>query len=171
MKRLIPLFIGILLIGVLALVNHSISKTAKPDNDDDDSQAQTTTKTSPPKTVPVPPAALGSGLMPELTLNDPTKAKYKVTVGWVYDEKTMADPQPLMQAIQVVQKLAQASGGTISAEIVDLDLPASEVSPNAASVTGLGVAVNGVSVGPSVIPGEDGLTADLLTKSLSAAMH
>ena len=109
--------------------------------------------------------------MPEQTINDPAKAKYKITVGWVYDEKTMTDPQPLLQALQVVQKVAQASGGTVSAEIVDLDLPSSEVSPSAASVAGLGVAVNGVSIGPSVIPGEDGLTADLLTKSLPAATH
>ena len=46
MKRLIPLFIGLLLIGVLVLVNHGIGKTTKPDNDDDDSQTQSSQQDS-----------------------------------------------------------------------------------------------------------------------------
>lgn len=171
MKRLIPLVIGLLLIAALILVNHSIGKNAKPDVDDDDAQTQSTQKTDAPKPAPATPSAPGSELTPELTVGNPATAKYKITVGWVYDETTMLNPQPLLQVIQVVQKAAQDSGGAASAEVVNLDVPAADVSPTAASVSGLGVAVNGTSIGPSAIPGEEGLTAEALAKSLTAALH
>lgn len=168
MKRM-ALIVGlILLVVVLVFINRGISNTAKPDNDDDDSQ-QTASKSSSSKpTTPPGPTGpdMSSMLQPEMTVGDPARAKYKVTVGWVYDDTNQANIQTLVGALQVVRQAVAASNGALSAEIVDLDVPAGDLSPAAQSVTNLGVAVNGQPIGPAVNPGGPGLPPNVIGEAL-----
>ncbi len=134
MKRFVPLVAILVLIGILALLNKNMNKSATSDED------------APP---PPPPAAKTSTtpaadpLPPEITLGDTSKAQYKITMGWVYDSANQPDPTALAQAIDAVRQRVAASGGRASAEIVNLDTPLDELSTGASAVSGLGVAVNG----------------------------
>ncbi len=158
MKRFAPLFAILVLIGVLAVLNKNINKSAGSDEDAPPPPA-------PAAKTPVTPAS--DPLPPELTLGNPATAQYKVTVGWVYDSANQPDPTALTQAIDAVKQRVTASSGKVSAEIVNLDAPADELSPQAGAVTGLGVAVNGeagATVGDKEIalagnPGEGAVTA------------
>ena len=165
MKRLIPVLGVAILIVLLVFVNKGISHTAHPDDDDDDT-AQSTPQKTPKPALATPAPGQSPEIAPEISVGDPTKAKHKITVGWIYDETNQPNPQALAAALQAVQQAAQASNGTLSAEIVDLDVPTSELSPLAPSVAGLGVAVDGVAVGPSENPGAPGLTDDVIVKAL-----
>lgn len=165
MKRIAPIIGVVLLIIVLVLVNRGISKSAHPDDDDDAapaSQPAAPAKQTPP---PAPVAGATTDLPAETTVGDPSKAKYKITVGWVYDDANQANPQSLRDALQAVQQVVQSSGGTASAEIVDLDVPADDLSPLAGSVPGIGVALNGQPVS-AANPGETGAAAPDLARML-----
>lgn len=170
MKRFIPVLIVLLLIVALIFVNKGISKTAHPDDDDDDSSSQSSSSAKPATPAPTPAsapgAATGDSLQSEQTVGNPATAKYKITVGWIYDEAMQPNPQALIAALQAVRDDAEHSNGAVSAEIVDLDVPASDLSPAAASVTDLGVMVNGKPIGLPINPGEGMLTAPFLSHTL-----
>lgn len=134
MKRFAPIIAIVVLVGILALLNKTINKNAGSDED------------APPPPAPAAktaPAPAADPLPPEITLGSPATAQYKITVGWVYDNHNQPDPTALAQAIDAVKQRAAASSGKVSAEIVNLDAPLDELSPQAQAVTGLGVAVNG----------------------------
>jgi len=171
MKRFAPLLAILVLIGVLALLNKSINKNAGSDEE------------APPPPAPAAKTAVrpaSDPLPPEITLGNPATAQYKITMGWVYDSANQPDPTALTQAIDAVKQRVTMSNGKVSAEIVNLDAPLGELSPQAGSVTGLGVAVNGeagATVGGKEIalagnPGEGTVTAPnigaVLDKSILA---
>lgn len=161
MKRFVPIIAILVLVGMLALLTRTINKSAGSDEDRPPPPAATK--------APAPPAlpSAADPLPPEITLGNPATAQDKVTMGWVYDSANQADPTALAQAIDAVKQRAAASGGKVSAEIVNLDVPGDELSPQAQSVTGLGVAINGEAgamVGDKEIalagnPGEGSVTA------------
>lgn len=169
MKRFAPLLALLVLIGVLALLNRNINKSAGGD-----------TEALPPP----PPAAktavtpASDPLPPEITLGSPATTHSKITVGWVYDATNQPNPAALRQAIDAVKEHVAASGGTTSAEIVNLDVPPGELSAQAGSVIGLGVAVNGeagATVGGKEIalagnPGEGDITAVNINTALGALL-
>ncbi len=154
MKRLTPLFAIIVMIAALAFITKSINKTGASDEDD-----------NPP---PPKPAAtqthvtVASDPLPaEMTIGNPATAQYKVVMGWVYDDGNQASPDALTQSINAVKQWAMAQDGKASAEIVNLDVPASELSPAAASVPGLGVSAAGPGGGAAggkeiALPGNPG---------------
>ncbi len=158
MKRFAPLLAILVLIGVLAILNKNINKGVAGDEETPSPPAPAAKTATTPASDPLPP---------EITLGNPATAQYKITVGWIYDSATQPDSTALTQAIDAVKQRVTASGGKVSAEIVNLDVPADELSPQAASVTGLGVAVNGEAgamVGAKEIalagnPGEGAVTA------------
>ena len=47
-------------------------------------------------------------------------------VGWSYDEANQANPAILNGPLQVVRDYAKKSGGSVSAEIVNLDIPVAD---------------------------------------------
>lgn len=169
MKRFAPLLAIIVLVGVLALLNKNINKGVSGDED------------APP--LPAPAAktaavAASDPLPPELTLGSPATAQYKITTGWVYDPATQADPAALAHALDAVKQSVAASDGRASAEIVNLDMPASDLSPQAQTVTGLGVAINGDAgavAGQKDIalagnPGEGDVSAANISAAMGAAL-
>ncbi len=176
MKRLLPILGVGVLIALLAFLNGSIHQNAQTDAEQQQAaqeaqkKAQEAQKPAPPKASPTAAGTATPTLPPEVTVGSPAQAKYKITVGWVYDESNQPRPQALADALKAVEDAAQASGGTASGEVVNLDAPAEEVSPAAQSVTGLGIQVNGVPLGPAVSPGTDGMTAVQVKTLLAAAL-
>ncbi len=166
MRRFLPILGVVILVMLLVLVNRGINRVAKPDTDDDDAAKSQQTSPAKPTAAGGSVPAAPSGPPPEITVGSPATAKYRVTVGWVYDEANQANPQALQDALQTVQTIVQGSKGAASAEIVDVDLPTDVLSPSAAGVSGVGVAVNGQSV-EDIDPGEPGATA----KDLAAALQ
>lgn len=132
MKRFAPILGILVLIGLLALLNKGMNKNAGRDNDD-----------APPRPAAAKVTTTAQDPLPsEITLGDAATAQYKVTVGWVYDRTNQPDPAALAQVIDAVKQSVAASGGRLSAEIVNLDVPPDELSPQAQAVTELGVAIN-----------------------------
>jgi len=134
MKRFAPIIAILVLIGALAVLNKNINTGTAGDED-----------APPPPKAAAKTSALTAidPLPPEITLGSPATAKYKITMGWVYDSVNQPDPTALTQAIDAVKQRVAMSGGQASAEIVNLDAPLDELSPQTNAVTGLGVAVNG----------------------------
>ena len=140
MKRWLVVAAVLVLAAALVFFNQGLKKIAPPDQDEDE-QAQQTQK--PPPTAPPVAADPNAVLPPEETVNDPARAKHHVEVGWVYDEGSQRKPETLGGSIQAVRDFAKKSGGGVSAEIVDLDVPLKDRSPAARTVTDLGIKVDG----------------------------
>lgn len=138
MKRFAPILGILILVGMLALLNRNINKAGSGDGapPPPDAAKKSTSAAATPAVNAADP------LPPEITLGSLT-APTKITVGWVYDTANQPNPAALTAVIDAVKQRVNASNGALSAEIVNLDMPASELSPQAAAVTGLGVAVNG----------------------------
>ena len=144
MRRLLfPLILIAILIGAMFVLNQGMNKNVSKDHDDDDDQQQQT-KTDTKPAAPVAASNAQDPLPAELTLGNPMGAKYHVTLGWVYDPPLLTHFQMLPQIVQQL-KLWQSSHPDASLEVVDLDVPREDLSPVAASVPGLGLAVNGNS--------------------------
>ncbi|MBV9850122.1 MAG: hypothetical protein JO250_10655, partial [Armatimonadetes bacterium] len=79
----------------------------------------------------------------EEIIGSPSAAKYKITVGWVYDATTQANWAALTQTLDVARKFAMAHRGKVSLVIADLDVPPEERSPAARTVTEQGFTLNG----------------------------
>lgn len=165
MKRFAPLLGILVLIGLLALLNKDMNKNAGRDNDD----APPDPAAASPRPAATKITTTAQDPLPsEITLGNAATAQYKVTVGWVYDRTNQPDPAALAQAIDTVKQGVAASGGRLSAEIVNLDMPPDELSPQAQAVTELGVAIND---GPRVSGERDmaPLTGNLGEGAVSAA--
>lgn len=160
MKRFAPIIGILVLIGLLALLNKSMNKTAVRDDDD--------ATVLPPAAAAKSTVAAQDPLPPEMTLGNAGTAQYKITLGWVYDSATQTDPAALTQAVDAVKQSVAASGGRMSAEIVNLDMPAKELSPQSGAVTGLGVAING-NAGATVAGKEIALAGNPGEGTVSAA--
>lgn len=143
MKRFAPILGILVLIGLLALLNKGMNKNGARDNDD----APAEPAAASPRPATKITTTAQDPLPSEITLGNAATAQYKVTVGWVYDRTNQPDPAVVAQAIDAVKQGVAASGGRLSAEIVNLDVPPDELSPQAQAVTELGVAI---SDGPRV---------------------
>jgi len=144
MRRLFPIFLIAVLIGALYMVNQGISKNATKDHDEDEQQQEQKSDKPAPKSGGETGA---HDMLPaEITIGNPATAKYKVTLGWVYDENVLHNQAMVGQLIGSLQQWAQAGGDKVYMEIVNLDMPAEDLSPAAAQVPGLGVTINGSSI-------------------------
>lgn len=144
MKRLLIIVGLILLGGALVFLNQGVRKSAMPDQDEDEQaqQAKAAAAQSAP-TTPIDPKAV---LPAEETVGNPATAQRHIEAGWVYDEGNQRKPETLTVPIQTIHDLVNKSGGQVSAEIVDLDVPVEDRTPAAQTVTTLGVRVDGRSV-------------------------
>ena len=144
MKRyILPILILIVLVAGLVVTNHGMNNNATPDIDDDDAP-KTDTSTKAAKTIPdghsttnIQPAQSG-----EVLAGDP-KAKYKVALGWVYDDATVKDDSQVNKLISDLVAMANKSGGQMCLTAVDIDIPDSERSAAARGIENTGVTVNG----------------------------
>lgn len=156
MKRSVLIVGALLLVGALAWVNQGLNKAAPGEHDEETSASQSSTKPAPSTPAPTSDVVL----LPEVIVGDPATAKHKILVGWVYDETNQPNPEALSLALQQISGVAEHSAGTISAVIVDLDVPDEDRSPTARAVTELGVSIDG-TVPPHLSgnPGEGTVTA------------
>jgi len=125
----------IFLAAALVFLNQGLKKSAIPEHDDHEQAPQTQKLPS----TPVDPKAV---MPPEETDGDPATAKHHITVGWIYDEDNQQKPETLAVPIQAIRDYVKQSGGTVSAIIVDLDVPIEDRSPAAQGVTDLGLHVD-----------------------------
>lgn len=145
------LFVGaglVILIIALVFINQGVKKSGTPDHDED----------APPpaaKSAPAAPAVKVPGMTPppteaalpaEQTVGSPASARHKIVVGWSYNEANQQKPDTLAAPLRAVQDYAQKSGGSVSVEIVNTDVPVSDRSAAAQAVTGNGVFVDGKPV-------------------------
>lgn len=140
------LILGVgILIAALAFLNQGIKKAAPTDADlqQAQQQSQPPAPAAPPRpAAPLKPSASPAALPAEETVGDPATATHHIRVGWVYDEANQAKPETLTGPLQAIRDYASHSGGTVSAEIVNLDVPAADRSPAARVVTAPGVVVD-----------------------------
>lgn len=139
MKRGLVVAGLILLAAALVFLNQGLKKSAVPDHDEDQ-QAQQTQK------LPSIPSDPNMVLTPEETVGNPATAKHHIEAGWVYDERNQQKLETLAIPIQAIRDYVKQSGGAMSAEIVNLDVPVEDRSPAAQAVTGLGIQVDGQSL-------------------------
>ncbi len=143
------LFVGaglVILIVALVFINQGVKKAGLPDHDED----------APPKSAPAAPAApaakvpgmtpTGAELPAEQTIGSPATAKHKVVVGWSYSAANQSKPEALAAPLKAIREYAQKSGGAVSVQIVNTDVPAADRSPGAPAVSGSGVFVDGKPV-------------------------
>lgn len=168
MNRIVMVIGAILLIAALVFVNKGISRNsvADHDHDEEEQQSQQDAAKKAPKPSSTPVREL---LPPELTGGDMSKAKYRITLGWVYDEKTQPHAEATAQAVQAIFGFASQHQKDVAVEIADLDVPPTDLSPAAANVKGLGLSIqgNGVNVQVAGNPGAPPLTAPEIAKELA----
>jgi hypothetical protein len=147
MNRLFVIAGLAILIVALVFLNQGIKKTGLSDDDTAPPPASTAHPAPAARTAPGPPSSPApAGLPAEQTVGNPATAKHHIVVGWSYNEANQQKPQSLVTPLQAVQSYVQKSGGSVSAEIVNTDVPASDRSAAAQSVAGDGVFVDGKPV-------------------------
>jgi len=130
-----------ILIVALVFINRGINKAGQPDHDED---APPPAAKAAPAQPPVKlPSTATNDLPAEQTIGNPATAKHKIVVGWSYNEANQQKPETLAAPLKEIQEYAQKTGGSVSAEIVNIDVPASDRSPAAQTITGNGVFVDG----------------------------
>ncbi len=136
--------VGIILL-VAALIG--VNRYFLGDSDSSDKDSPAAQKAAAPPTAP-------AYAMPEIVVNDATKAAHVITIGWNYDEQTEEDSKSLGQILVEAEQAAQDSGGKIALKAVDVDLPDSERSPATRGMNTVGVTIDGVPAGNPGNPGE-----------------
>lgn len=149
------------LIAALVFLNQGVKKSAVPEQDEDAPQSQTK--------VPTTPVNAAAALPAEETVGNPATAKHHITVGWIYTEASYSHPEGLAVPLQAVRDVVKNSGGTASAEIVDMDVPAEDRSPAARAVTALGLSVDGKVLFDGN-PGDTPVPADAVIQQIMKAM-
>lgn len=133
------LVVGLILLAVaLVFLNQGLKKSAVPDRDEDEKAPEAQTQK-----LPSTPVDLKAALPPEETVGDPATAKHHIEVGWVYNAAYYQHSEALAVPIQAIRDFVKNNSGTVSAEIVDLDVPIEDRSPAARGVTALGIQVDG----------------------------
>ena len=143
MNRLFVIAGLVILVVALVFINQGINKAARPDSDDAPPPAA---QSAPAKTPAKLPATATNDLPAEQTIGNPATAKHKIVVGWSYNEANQQKPGTLAAPLKAIQDYAQKTGGSVSAVIVNTDVPASDRSPAAQAVPGNGVFVDGKPV-------------------------
>jgi len=78
-------------------------------------------------------------------VGNPATAKYKISAGWNYDPQMAANQENAGKIFGTLQNWAQ-SRSDVCLEIVDLDVPRSELSSNAGLVKSPGLSFNGSTI-------------------------
>ena len=140
------LFVGaglVILIIALVFLNQGIKKSGLSDSDAaPPPSASTTPVAPPPQSAPSGPSA-PAALPAEQTVGSPATAKHHILVGWSYNEINQQKPETLSGPISAIQAYAKQTGGSVSAEIVNVDVPPADRSPAAQAVPGDGVFIDG----------------------------
>lgn len=92
------------------------------------------------------PATADTTLPAEEVIGDPATAKHHIEVGWIYEDTDVVSADKLQSALAEARTFAQKSGGTVSAVLVDLDVPTEDRSAAAQGVVDLGVDVDDNSI-------------------------
>lgn len=147
MNRLFVIAGLVILVVALVFINQGVNKSGQPDHDHDAPPPAAAAKPVPAANRPAPPPAVTTADLPaEQTVGNPTTAKHHVVIGWAYSDANQQKPDTLTVPLQAVQDLVKKSGGTVSAEIVNVAVPVSDRSPAAQGVAGSGVFVDGKPV-------------------------
>lgn len=133
-----------ILIVALIFINRGVNKAGLPDHDED--PPPPAAKSAPAQPPVKLPSTATSDLPAEQTVGDPATAKHKIVVGWSYNDANQQKPETLAGPLKAIQEYVRQTGGSVSAEIVNTDVPASDRSPAAQTVTGNGVFVDGKPV-------------------------
>lgn len=145
MRRFFPVILIAILASVMFVLNQGMKKNVVADHDDDDDQQQQQQQTTnKPAPKPVTGASVSDPIPSEITVGNPATAKYRVTLGWTYDEGDAGHQEQAKQTVEAVRSWVTAHPDA-SLEVVNLDVPSQDLSPNAASVQSEGLAVNGNS--------------------------
>lgn len=172
MNRYIFGIVGIAaLIFALVTLNHGISSNAQPDGDDDQqSQQQNNQSNAKPaaKSATTPTAGQTADQNPpaEITVNDPSKAKYRIVAGWQFDSSNQSDPSKVSQSLQALQDAAKKSGGTVSVQAVDVDVPDDARSPATRGIHDVGITVNGKPLVDSNL-GDNGVDPSAVSQAIN----
>jgi hypothetical protein len=173
-RYIFPIIAVAVLVFALVSLNHGMSTNAQPDNDDDDQQqSQQDKKADTAKNTPPTPTAPGqaSPAPPdELTVNDPSKAKYHVVAGWNYDSTNQTNQAQLNSTLSELQEMAKNSHGAVSLQIVDVDVPDDSRSPAARGIHDLGVSINGRQVTNDNL-GEGTSNTQTIARAFAATAH
>ena len=135
MKRWLAVVGVVILTAALVFLNQGMKKGAVLDHDEDEAPAQSQKAA----TIIDPRAVLPA----EETVGDPKTATHHIELGWVYANNYYRYPESLNVPMEAIHDYVQNSNGTVSAEIVDLDVPLEDRSPLARSVTDLGMKADG----------------------------
>lgn len=148
MNRLFVIAGLVILVVALVFLNQGIKKSGLPDDDDAPPPAAAAKAPPPaaPKAASTGPATSPAVLPDEQTVGNPATAKHHILVGWSYTDTNQSKPETLAAPLQAIQGYVQRSGGSVSAEIVNVDVPAGDRSPAARTVAGSGVFVDGKPV-------------------------
>ena len=136
--------IGLVILAVgLVYLNQGISKTAPTEDAVEQAQQkqQQAQSDAQQKAIAarVTPSGPETALPSEETVGNPQTAKHHIQVGWIYDDVNLKNPEALVLPLQTIRDFVKQQGGTVSAEIVDLDVPNEDRSPAARAVTDLGI--------------------------------
>jgi len=151
-RYILPIIVVALLGFALFKLNTGMAQNAQPDHDDDAAQTQQDTSKKPaapppPSSTPGQAGAPATAAAPdEVVVGDPSKAKYKITAGWSYNSANQSNSQQLTSTIDELRKVAKSSNGQVSVQIVDVDVPQDQRSPNTRSIQDVGINVNGKPV-------------------------
>lgn len=143
MNRLFVVTGLVILIVALVFINQGIKKAGVPDHDED--APPPAAKSAPAAPVKLP-STIANDLPAEQAVGNPVAAKHHITVGWSYSNASQQKPETLTAPIKAIQDYAQETGSRVSVEVVNTEVPASDRSPAARSVTGNGVFVDGKPV-------------------------
>lgn len=157
MKRWFSVALLIILVAAFVFLKQGVHKSSLSDDQAQqiaqDAQKAAAAKAAAAKpAAPVAPASHAADASPDTTLpfeevvGDPATARHHIEVGWIYEDTDVANADKLKAALGEVRTFAQKSGGTVSAVIVDLDVPDEDRSPAAQGVVDLGVTMDGESI-------------------------
>lgn len=175
MNRLYLIAGVLILIVALVFLSQGIKKASPTDEDlqqqaQQEAQKEQQQKTPPAPSAPTKPSLAASSVLPaEETVGNPAAAQHHIQVGWVYDEADQKSPELLTGPLGAIREYVNRSGGKVSAEIADLDVPAEDRSPAAQAVTDLGVSLDGNPVLPGSFS-ERPVPAGEISKALDAAV-
>lgn len=154
MKRWFLGAVLIILLIAFSFLKQGVHKSSMTDDQEQAAQAaqqaQQNSKAKAAATkqaaIPAAEAAATAPIPAEEIVGDPATAKHHVEVGWIYTAADVVNSDKLQAALAEVRTFAQRSGGTVSAVLVDVDVPTEDRSPAAKGVMDLGVDVDGNSV-------------------------
>ena len=135
-----------ILIVALVFLNQGIKKSAVSDSDDTPPPPQPKSAAAVKVPAATPPPNAPAALPAEQAIGNPAAAKHHIVIGWSYNEANQQNPALLNAPLQAVQSYVHQSGGAVSAEIVNTDVPPSDRSAAAKNVAGDGVIVDGKPV-------------------------